>query len=234
MRDPDDGAAEAGRRDTGGVAEVSTGIPPSTRFAVIDVETTGLRPEESNVVEVAIIELDASGAACSEWSTLINPPGSGPLGATQIHGITRAMVADAPTFETIADQILERLTERVIVGHVIEFDISHLTREFERALVPLPDLRTTAICTRDLARRYPLVAPLTLANCCAQLGIEAHDAHSALGDTRATVELLRFFLPGLARETTVSTIAARVGLLGWSVPLFPTGSAQPKPRPSAT
>ena len=201
-----------------------------TRFVVLDVETTGLRPHESHIIEIAIVGLDATGNKVSEWSSLINPPGEGELGATHIHGITRAMVTEAPMFSELASEIIDQLVDHIIVGHVIEFDLGHLQSEFARAKVDLPNLGSVAICTRNLARRFLGITPVTLENCCAQLGITIHGAHSALGDTVATAELFREMLIGID-EFEIERLRGNLALLGWSRPMFSPESSLARPRP---
>lgn len=216
--------------DQGLVIQEDQSTTAETRFVVIDVETTGLRPQESNIIEIAIVELDAFGNRVSEWSSLINPPGEGELGATHIHGITRAMVAGAPAFSALALEILDRLVDHIIVGHVIEFDLGHLESEFARVKIPLPNLGSVALCTRNLARRVLGVTPVTLENCCAQLGITIHGAHSALGDTVATAELFREMLVGVD-EIELKRLRENLTLLSWSRPMFATQTSLARPRP---
>lgn len=200
-----------------------------TRFVVVDVETTGLRPQESNIIEIAIVGLDAFGNKLSQWSTLINPPGGGELGATHIHGINRAMVEGAPVFSEVATEILDRLVNHIIVGHVIEFDLGHIESEFARAKIALPNLGPVSLCTRNLARRVLGITPVTLENCCAQLGITIHGAHSALGDTLATAELFREMLVGVD-EVELKRLRENLTLLGWSRPMFAAPSSLARPR----
>ena len=58
-------------------------------YAVVDVETTGLRPSwHDRVVEIAIVHVDDAGTIEAEWCTLVNPQRD--LGPQHIHGITAA------------------------------------------------------------------------------------------------------------------------------------------------
>ncbi|HUY07474.1 MAG TPA: 3'-5' exonuclease [Acidimicrobiales bacterium] len=200
-----------------------------TCYVVVDVETTGLRPQESNIIEIAIVGLDKTGNPTSEWTSLINPLGTGALGAEHIHGITRSMVEDAPVFSELAMEILDQLVDHIIVGHVIEFDLGHLASEFTRAKIPLPNLGSVSLCTRNLARRSLAITPVTLENCCAQLGITIHGAHSALGDTRATAELFREMLASVD-ETELQRLHEDLALIAWSRPMFTGQASNAKPR----
>lgn len=197
-------------------------------FAVVDVETTGLSARSSHIVEVAIVTLDAVAHPVAEWSTLVRPPGDGPIGASHIHGITRADLADAPTFEECADAIVARLAGHLVAGHVVAFDLAHLSAEFAAADRPLPDLRALSVCTRTLARASGLAAPFTLEHCCDQLGIPLHDAHSALGDARAAAAMLERLgarlEPGAARRRLIEEVR-------WPAPRD-VGPWRPKARTS--
>ncbi len=67
------------------------------RFAVLDVETTGLDPDRDSVVEMACVRVWNDRIA-DQWSTLVQPREAIPPFATAIHGIDDTMVRHAPTF----------------------------------------------------------------------------------------------------------------------------------------
>ena len=69
-----------------------------TRFIFGDVETTGLGKNQG-VVEISWIETDAEFNEVERYGSLINPHKPIQFGAMSVHGITEAMVADAPTIE---------------------------------------------------------------------------------------------------------------------------------------
>jgi DNA polymerase III epsilon subunit-like protein len=169
-------------------------VDPGARFAVVDVETTGLDPVGTRMVEIAIVEMNQSGRRIDEFSTLLAIPGEGRVGADFIHRISRPMLARAPRFEDVASLICRRLTGRIIVGHVIAFDIDHLRGEFTRAGLVMPSLEGSTLCTRDIARMVLPPGPKTLAACCEATGIKHKAAHTALGDARATADLLAILL----------------------------------------
>ncbi|MFI6713477.1 exonuclease domain-containing protein [Nonomuraea sp. NPDC050478] len=73
-------------------------------YAVIDVETTGLRPSwHDRIVEVGVVLLDPRGLVTGEWSTLVNPERD--LGPQRIRGLTAAGVRHAPTLKEIAGSL---------------------------------------------------------------------------------------------------------------------------------
>ncbi len=153
-------------------------------FAVIDTETTGLKPTTSRVLEVGVVALDRAGVVEWEWSTLLNPQQD--VGATHLHGVAPEDVVDAPTFGQISDTLSRLLAGRVLVAHNISFDGSMLREEFLRN--SKPQLDQPWLCTALQAKSQGF-KPYRLDACCSALGISLVNAHTALGDARATAEL---------------------------------------------
>lgn len=169
-------------------------IECETRFAVVDVETTGLEPTTNRVIEIAVVELDTKGAVLSEFSSLVDIPGQGEPGAAFVHGISRRMLGGAPRFRHLLGEIADRLAGRIVVGHYVAFDLAHLRLEFDRAGLHLPVLDGATLCTRDLAGQLLPPGTRALGSCCASAGIDFLDPHTALGDARATAALLHRLL----------------------------------------
>ena len=84
-------------------------------FAVIDVETTGLRPARDRVVEVAVVRLDDAHNVVEEWTTLVDPGCQ--VRGSRVHGIYTRHVQGAPTFGEIAGDLVDRLADTVVVAH---------------------------------------------------------------------------------------------------------------------
>lgn len=164
-------------------------LPPAPGgFAVVDIEATGRSPWRHRVVEVAVVLLDRRLGPEGEFSTLVDP--AGPVGPTHVHRITQADVMGAPRFREVAPMLLELLAGRVLVGHHVSCDQAFLEREFARIGVPLPQVPT--LCTLRLARsRLPGAGGYGLAACVEAAGLGWFPAHTALGDARATADLLR-------------------------------------------
>lgn len=168
-------------------------------FAVIDVETTGLSPERHRVIEMAVARVE-SGRVVDEWSSLLDA-GCDP-GPTWIHRITSDHLAGAPTFKDVVGAFLERIEGAVVVAHNASFEEGFLAAELARAGIRLP--RLPALCSLELARKVLDAPNHRLQTCCATTGIELTDAHTALGDVRATAALLASLLEqasGLAWRT---------------------------------
>lgn len=199
--------------------------PLAPRFAVIDVETTGLDPERERIVEIAIVRADEHGRPIDHWVARLNP--GIPMRATHVHGITDADVAGAPRFADLAVTIGTALQGAVVVAHNAEFDVAFLQSEFARAGMPMP--RFTSYCTLQGSTLYlPQLRRRSLGECCAALGVPQHGAHSALGDAYAAAGLLGQYLALDARTGYDAPLTATRALHG-EVPAAPAGPVAPAP-----
>ncbi|MBK9261943.1 MAG: hypothetical protein IPM54_19330 [Polyangiaceae bacterium] len=155
-------------------------------FAVVDVETTGLRWRADRIIEVAVVRLDAAGNVVSEFSTLVFPERN--PGASHIHGLSVEDLQGAPRFGEILSELLRHLDGAVFVGHNVQFDASFLREELLRAGIVMP--RVPVLCTRDLSQTVlPKLGEYRLAACCRAFGIAQGPEHQALEDARATAKL---------------------------------------------
>jgi len=176
---------EASDQSRGGVERYNYG-----KFVVLDVETTGLNPEEHRIVELCLLTVE-DGDVKEVWNQRFNP--EGPVGKTEIHGITDADVANSPLFKNMVEELNSRIKDVVLVAHNARFDLAFLRSEFERAGYQSPWL--PSICTLQASKYYqPHLARRRLADCCEDVGIEITGAHSANGDSIATAQLFHYYL----------------------------------------
>jgi DNA polymerase III subunit epsilon len=160
------------------------------RFAVVDVETTGLSAKRHRVVQVAVVTVLADGTPLDAWSTVVRKPRWRRLGARHIHGLSSSDLRDAPAFADVAAELVRRLDGNVIVAHNAGFDWAFLRRELARAGYPAPD--AVRLCTLRLSRhldpdrrqshRLPDVAQ--------RYGVPCEHLHDALADAATTAGLL--------------------------------------------
>lgn len=173
-------------------------------LAIVDLETTGAHPAHDRVTEIAVIEVD-EGEVAGEWSTLVNPGTSIPPAIQALTGITNDMVADAPSFGTLAAELHARLAGRVLVAHNARFDYGFLKHEFERAGLAY---RARTLCTVKLSRRlYPEHARHNLDSVIERHGLQCRARHRAMGDAEAVWQFLR--VAAAERGEEVLAVAAR-------------------------
>jgi DNA polymerase III subunit epsilon len=183
-------------------------------YAVIDLETTGLRPSwHDRVVEVAIVHLDGLGNIEREWCTLVNPQRD--MGPQGIHGITAAEARRAPTFAQLAGAVADLLRGRVVVSHNLRFDAQFLVHEYDRLGFTVPVSIDYGLCTMSLADRFLPTAGRSLLDCCHVAGIRLDRAHSALHDARAAAMLLAQYLGMAGKPPPWDDLAAQAPTLSW-------------------
>ncbi len=83
--------------------------------ACVDLETTGGMAAQHRVIEIGIVLLD-DGRVVEQWNSLVNPRRRIPGSITEFTGISNEMVADAPEFGTLRDEIRRRLEGRLFVA----------------------------------------------------------------------------------------------------------------------
>jgi len=154
-----------------------------------DLETTGTDVARDRIVEIAAVKVFPDGQV-EEKRRLINPTIPIPKEAQEIHHISDEDVKDQPTFKQIAKSLAQWMEGCDIAGYnSTRFDIPLLAEEFLRAGVDF-DFRKRKLVDvqnifhkmeqRTLVAAYAFYCNKTL-----------DDAHSALGDARATYEVLK-------------------------------------------
>lgn len=185
-------------------------------FVVVDVETTGGFPPASRITEIAAVRVRA-GRIEDEWSTLVNPKRSIPWFVSRLTGIDDAMVAEAPTFEVVADDFLDFLGSAPFVAHNALFDWRFVNAEL--ILTRGSTLTNARLCTIRLARKLlPEVRRRSLDALTHLFGVTVEGRHRALGDARATARVLSRLLEvaeeqGISSETDLASLAGVRGTL---------------------
>ena len=165
----------------------------TTPITVVDVETTGIFPGgHDRIIEIALLRFRPdSGVVEDEYTTLVNPTRD--IGRADIHGICAGDLLQAPEFGEVAGDISHRLCGTIVAGHNVRFDLDFLRAEYGRLGVEMPSFPT--LCTLRLAYKLERCPSRSLSGCCAAAGVEHRDAHTATGDARACLGILRYYLP---------------------------------------
>lgn len=151
-------------------------------YIVIDSETTGLASPIS-ACEIAWIVIDESMTVLDEQRHLTDPQRPIDPGAQAIHGISNADVAGFPSNAEVCAKVPRPL---IWIGHNSSYDQRVLGGHLEWS---------ADLCTLALARRW--VKGTTnhkLATLQQELKLSEQQSHSALGDCRTTLELLRLIV----------------------------------------
>ena len=160
-------------------------------YAVVDLETTGGKASMEKVIEVAIVLFDGENIL-DKWESLVHPERTIPSSITRITGINDEMVVDAPKFYEVAKKIVEMTEGAIFVAHNVRFDYLFLREEFQRLGFTFSRKQ---LCTVRLSRMaFPGLRSYGLSNLIRHFKIPIKNRHRAMGDTLATVDVLRRIL----------------------------------------
>lgn len=162
-----------------------------TKFAIIDVETSGGKSGEDRITELAIF-LHNGNRIIESFSSLVNPQRKIDPFVVALTGINDQMVAEAPLFEELAPKILEITQDAIFVAHNVRFDYGMFRKEFRRINI---NFVRKQLCTVQLSRKsFPGFKSYGLGNLCQSLDIQVVNRHRAAGDAEATVILFEKML----------------------------------------
>ena len=160
-------------------------------YAIVDIETTGGYAAAHGITEISIQVFDGK-KVIEKFESLINPQQTIPPYIQAMTGITDEMVADAPLFEEVAQDIYTLLHDNIFVAHNVNFDYSFIKAHLAEAGFMLDAKK---LCTVRLSRKIiPGFPSYSLGNLCHSLGIKMQNRHRAGGDAEATVKVFRHLL----------------------------------------
>jgi DNA polymerase-3 subunit epsilon len=186
--------------------DLSNVTPTQPTYVGFDLETTGVDYFTDLPVSYAFVEHIVPGRELYEdviQSGYVNPGVPIPAAVTAIHGITDAMVADAPQVEWATEMIAARLDSvwkngGVIVGMNVSFDITMVDSLCQRfGLVPLSQRGLGPIIdVLVIDRHYDKYrrGGRKLTDLCKHYGVVLGDAHDAASDSSACLEILQIQL----------------------------------------
>jgi len=160
-------------------------------YVIIDLETTGGKPHEEAITEIAIYKYDGN-ELVDQFISMVNPERPIQPFVQKLTGINNKMLRNAPKFYEIAKRIVEITDECTIVAHNASFDYRVLKKEFDRLGFNFSRPR---LCTVKLSKEYiPGLDSYSLGKLCKSLHIPMSNRHRASGDALATLELFKLIL----------------------------------------
>jgi DNA polymerase-3 subunit epsilon len=187
------------------VGDVETFADDAVRFAVVDVETSGLSLRRHRVLQVGVVVVDRHGLVLDRWASLVRPPRRVfyRVGPTRLHGIRRRAVRHAPALAVVMDQLSSRLEGAVFVAHNASFDLGFLHKAAAQVGRPLPIGST--LCTLQLSRQLDPDRQLShrLSALCERYDIVLVRPHDALADADATAAVLPHLLTAHGIDSSV-------------------------------
>lgn len=192
------------------------------RFAVVDIETSGLSTRRHRIVQIGVVTIEPDGRVVDEWSTLVGLDRWWQrVGTRAVHGITRRDLRGAPRGAAVLIELAARLDGAVFTAHNAEFDAAFLERAARRHGVEL--LLRPRVCTLQLSRGLDPDRRLlhSLTALCERYDVELRRHHDALADAHATAAVLPHLLAAhgfAANGTARDGVAVTAGLAALYAP----------------
>jgi len=167
-------------------------------IAAFDLETTGLSPDADEIVQIAFIYQDGTGAILPDsWTTIVNPERAIPSNASAIHGITTERASkDGVNLAGAIDELFERFKDVVardipLIIYNAPFDLGFMQARANRRNTTLPDLNIVdpLVCDRQLDKYRRGARNLETVS--RHYGLFPENLHDAGVDAQLTASLAR-------------------------------------------
>lgn len=163
----------------------------STRFVVLDTETTGFDYENDRMLCIGAISLQDGVIAIPEGFEMYIHQEHYDENSVHIHGILKDLVNNKPSELEVLKHFLVFLGNSIIVAHHTVFDITMINRALERN--GLPALTNKTLDTAFLYKKTLIKSNLleykdhyTLDDLADKYDISKKDRHTAMGDAYIT------------------------------------------------
>ena len=104
-------------------------------YVAFDLETTGLSSQKDEIIEIGAVRMQG-GKELDRFQTFVNPRRRLEQKIVELTGITDAMLADAPSIETVLPEFLEFVGDRVLVAHNADFDTGFIREACRKQGLP--------------------------------------------------------------------------------------------------
>lgn len=167
-------------------------------YCVVDIETTGLSPEQNQIIELSAIRV-RDGKIVNRFSELVNPHCELDASITALTGITDEMLMDARCIENVLPEFLAFIGNDVIIGHNVCFDLSFIDRAASEFGTHNFDCKY--IDTLQISRCvHPELAHHRLSDMVDHYCINCETAHRALADCESTYNVYERLFEEIAQN----------------------------------
>jgi len=163
----------------------------TTRFVVLDTETTGFDYENDRILCIGAIVLQNNRISIQDSFEIFIEQEHYNQATAQIHGILKDFVLDRPNELEALEQFLAFLGDSIIIAHHTKFDVTMINKALERN--ELPKLKNRTLDTAVLYKKTLIVSNLlevkenyTLDDLADKFDISKKDRHTAMGDAYIT------------------------------------------------
>ena len=155
-------------------------------YIVLDLETPNRLNKHISSIALLVIE---NNKIVDKVDQLINPETYFDKFNIDLTGITPDMVKDSPTFDEYWDKISQYLTNNIIVGHNVQFDLRVLSTTLDYYGLEFPEF--DYYCTLSLSQKYFNLKSYKLSDVAKHLNIK-YRPHIALDDAYASYKIFEY------------------------------------------
>lgn len=181
----------------------------STRFIVLDTETTGFDYTNDRILCIGAIVLQNNKISIQDSFEVFIQQEHYDKATAQIHGILKDFVLDRPKELEALQQFLAFLGDSIIVAHHTKFDITMINKAMERN--GLPEIKNRTLDTGVLYKKTLIISPLlerkenyTLDDLADKFDISKKDRHTAMGDAYITAISFLIILKKLREKKEIT------------------------------
>lgn len=156
----------------------------------IDIETTGLDSSKDKILSIGAVKYNESSKKYKTFYQVVKSECDIPDKISKLTGLTNEiLVSDGVDIKEALEELRKFIGDRIIIGYNLTFDYKFLAREYEKLgqkifMNELEDLLPI------IKRKNLFLDNYKLSTVLKEYGIENQDAHNALSDARATLDLL--------------------------------------------
>ena len=179
-------------------------------YIVIDIETTGLSPRDSEIIEFCGLKVH-DGRIVDELNILIKPYRPISPFITSLTGITNSLVENSSCIDDVISSIHDFIKNDIVLGHNVCFDLSFISnallilREIEIDNKYIDLLRISRRMLKDSVNNHKLE---TIAH---HLNKDYFPSHRAKNDCLATYEAYET-LKNIAKKHNINQITMLKGM----------------------
>ncbi|AGK60629.1 exonuclease, DNA polymerase III, epsilon subunit family [Archaeoglobus sulfaticallidus PM70-1] len=195
--------------------EVLSSELEEAEYAVLDLETTGLNPKKDEIIAIAMIPMKGLKIQAKDCFYSLVKSDKFNYKSITFHGICPGDLHNAPRFEDVTGEILDRLEGRILVGYATLFDIDFLKRAFRKLrikmsferYVDVAELEAGILRKKGMAVSYRLDLDAIMKT----YSISIKGRHNALSDAYATARIFQKQLSRLIDFRTTLFDLIRIG-----------------------
>ncbi|UXR73036.1 DEAD/DEAH box helicase [Staphylococcus sp. IVB6238] len=162
----------------------------STRYAVVDLETTGNQAYTDDIIQIGIVFIE-NHKIIDKYQSMIKTDKEIPTFIQALTAIENDMLTQAPYFHEIANELFQKLQGCIFVAHNVNFDLNFLKIAFEQCHITYQPTRV--IDTLEMFKiAFPSEKSYQLSELADALNIPLTQAHRADEDAETTAKIMLY------------------------------------------